>query len=173
MTEAASALLGALIGAVAGIAGGGFAAVASLRASQLAARAPLGPILHKIGNALTLIKTDARRGTPEYLVPRIAFERRWNEFSIQQRILCPSDRIANLMEIVRAIGRNESDPPEVLLDLAGQTLEKITQMVGAHSDSLFRFRARREEARIIRRWLESAPANSFSAAVRTRLAALL
>ncbi len=48
------------------------------------------------------------------------------------------------------IGRNQSDPPEALLNLAGQTIEKITQMVGAHGNSLFRFRARGEESRIIR-----------------------
>lgn len=169
MTEGTSAILGALVGAAAGLAGGGFAALASLRASQLAARAPLGPVLHEISNAL--IGMHATKGTSEYW--RREFERRWNEFSIQQRILCPSERIANLMDLVRAIGRNESDPPEALLNLAGQTMEKITQMVGAHVNSIFRFRARREEARIIRRWLESEPAKLLSEAVRTKLAALV
>ncbi len=171
MTEATSVILGALVGAAAGLAGGGFAALASVRASQLAARAPLGAVLHEIGNAL--VGMNATKGTKEYWEPRREFERRWNEFSIQQRILCPSERIANLMELVRAIGRNESDPPEALLNLAGQTIEKITQMVGAHGNSLFRFRARREEARIIRRWLKSEPSNLLSEAVRTKLAALV
>jgi hypothetical protein len=76
------------------------------------------------------------------------------------------------MDLVRAIGRNESDPPEALLNLGGQTMEKITQMVGAYGNSLFRFRARKEEARIIRRWLESKPAELLSEVVRTKLAAL-
>ncbi len=40
VTEGTSVILGALVGAAAGLAGGGFAALASLRASQLAARAP-------------------------------------------------------------------------------------------------------------------------------------
>lgn len=170
MTEATSVVLGALVGAVAGLAGGGFAALASLRASQLAARAPLGPVLHKISNAL--IRLSATKGTTEYLEARREFESRWSEFSIQQRILCPSEKIANLMELVGAIGRNESDPPQVLLNLAGQTMAKVTQMVGAHSNSLFRFRARREEARIIHRWLDSDQAKLLSEAVRTKLKAL-
>jgi len=170
MTEATSVILGALVGAVAGLAGGGFAAIASLRASQLAARAPLGSILHEISNAL--IGMNATRNTPSYWEPRRKFERRWQEFSIQQRILCPSERISSLMDLVRAIGRNESDPPEALLNLAGQTMEKITQMVGAYSNSLFRFRARREEARIIRRWLASEQAKLLSEVVRKQLAKL-
>lgn len=171
MTEGTSVILGALVGAAAGLAGGGFAALASLRASQLAARAPLGSVLHEISNAL--ISMNATKGTPEYWEPRREFERRWNEFSIQQRIFCPSERIANLMSLIAAIGRNESDPPEALLNLAAQTMEKITQMVSAYGNSLFRFRARREEARIIRRWLESEPAKLLSEPVRTKLAALV
>jgi len=74
MTEATSVILGALVGAVAGLAGGGFAAIASLRASQLAARAPLGSILHEISNAL--IGMNATRNTPSYWEPRRKFERR-------------------------------------------------------------------------------------------------
>jgi hypothetical protein len=170
MTEATSALLGALIGAAAGLAGGGFAALASLRASQSAARATLGPVLQKIAD--TIIGMNATKGTNEYRVIRREFERRWSEFAIQQRILCPSERIANLMELVRAVAKNQSEPPEALLDLAGQTMEKVTQMLGAHYNHLFRFRARREEAGIVRRWLKSEQAKGLSEAVRTRLAAL-
>jgi hypothetical protein len=76
------------------------------------------------------------------------------------------------MELVGAIGRNDKDPAESLLNVAGQTLEKITQMVGAHSNHLFQFRARKEEARIIRRWLASEQSKVFNDAVRTKLAAL-
>ncbi len=171
MTEPAALIVAALVGAAAGPAGGGFAALASIRANQLTARAPLGPVLHEISNAL--IGMHATKGTQEYWEPRREFERRWSEFSIQQRILCPSERIANLMELVRLIGRNELDPPEALLNLAGQTIEKITQMVGAHGNSLFRFWARREEPRIIRRWLESEPAKLLSEQVQTKLRALI
>ncbi|HVN64063.1 MAG TPA: hypothetical protein VMT58_05465 [Candidatus Binataceae bacterium] len=167
MNEAAAVIVGALVGAAAGVAGGGVAAIASLRASQLSARAPLGPILVEIKN--TLIQMNVTRGTDEYWQHRKEFEKRWGEFSVQQRILCPSDRIANLMGLVRAIGGNSSDPPEALLNLAGQTMEKITQMVAAHGNFLFRFRARLEEARIIRRWLDSESSKLLSEEVRTQL----
>jgi hypothetical protein len=171
MTEAISVLIGTIVGAVAGVAGGGLAALASLRASQLAARSPLGPVLYQIAN--TLISMNATKDTADHLKERREFERRWSAFSIQQRILCPSERIANLMELVRAAGINQSEPPQILLNLASQTLEKVTRMVGAHSDSLFRFRARRQEARIIRDWLDSKQAKLLSEAVRANLAALI
>jgi hypothetical protein len=116
---------------------------------------------------------SAAKGTSGYLAARREFESRWNEFSIQQRILCPSERISNLMELVRAVARNETDPPEALLNLAGQTIEKATRMVGAHCNYLFQFCARRKEAEIIQAWLESDQAKLLSEAVRTKLAALL
>jgi hypothetical protein len=171
VTEATSVILGALVGAAAGLAGGGFAALASLRASQLAARAPLGQILCDISDAL--IGMNATRDTDEYLKFRREFGRRWRDFSVQQRILCPSERIANLMGLINAIGTNETDRPEALLDLAGQTMEKATQMVGAYGHSFFRYRARREEARIVRRWLDNERAKLLSEPVRAKLEALV
>jgi hypothetical protein len=92
VTEGAAVLLGSLVGAVAGLAGGSFAALASVRASQLAARAVLGPVLQGIAD--TVISMNATKGTDAYLGARREFERGLSEFSIQQRILCPSDRIA-------------------------------------------------------------------------------
>ena len=77
------------------------------------------------------------------------------------------------MDLLRAVGRNQSDPPEALLTLGGQTMEKITQMVGVHSNTLFRFKARRQEAQIIRQWLKSKDADLLSEAVRANLRALL
>jgi hypothetical protein len=171
MTEATAAIVGAVVGAAAGVGGGMLAAVASLRASQLAARAPLGSILHEIGNAL--IAMNATKDTDAYWEPRRDFERKWNEFSIQQRILCPSERIGGLMDLVLAVARSQSDPPEALLSLAGQTIEKTTRMVAAYSNSLFRWRARRQEVRIIKRWLESEQAKLLSEQVRTKLLALI
>jgi hypothetical protein len=137
LTETISVIIGAVIGAGAGLAGGGFAALASLRASQLAARAPLAPVLYEISN--TFIAMNSTKGTNAYWEPRREFERRWSEFSIHQRILCPSDRISNLMALVLVAGRNEKDPPQALLNLAGQTLEKITQMVSAYINQLAGF----------------------------------
>ena len=48
MTEATAVIIGALVGAVGGVAVGGFAALASFRASLVTARVPLGPVLHEI-----------------------------------------------------------------------------------------------------------------------------
>jgi hypothetical protein len=171
VTEGTAVLLGALVGAVAGLAGGGFAALASVRAGQLTARAALGPILQKIAD--TVVWMNTTKGTEEYLKARREFERGLSEFSIQQRILCPSERIANLMDLVRAIGRNQSDPIEAVLNLAGQTMEKVTRMVGAHSNHVFRCSAHREEAKIIGDWLKSEQATLLSEAVRTKLSVLL
>lgn len=170
MTEGTAAILGALVGAAAGLAGGGFAALASVRASQLAARAVLGPVLLKIRDAIVWM--NVTKGTEEYLPARKEFERAWSEFSIQQRILCPSERIANLMELVLVVGRNESDPIQAVLNLASQTIEKVTRMVGAYSNHLFRFRAQKEEVKIMRDWLKSDQATLLSEAVRSKLAEL-
>lgn len=46
-----SSLVGPLIGAIAGLAGGAFAALASIRASQIAARAPLANTLFELAKA--------------------------------------------------------------------------------------------------------------------------
>jgi hypothetical protein len=46
-------------------------------------------------------------------------------------------------------------------------------MVGAHSNHLFLYAAKREEAKIIRLWLKSEQATLLSEAVRQKLAALL
>jgi hypothetical protein len=162
-----TAVLGALIGAAAGVAGGGLVAFASLRASQLTARVPLGSVLHEISNTIVLM--NATKGTSDYLEARREFERKINEFSIQQRILCPSTRIENLTNLILMGGRNVSDPPQALLKLTGQILEKLAQMVSAHSNTLFRFRARRAEARIIRRWLASKEAELLSEQLRTEI----
>ena len=51
------------------------------------------------------------------------------------------------MDLVRAIGRNQSDPTDAVLNLAGQTLEKVTRMVGAHSNHLFRCGAQKERSK--------------------------
>jgi hypothetical protein len=168
LNEATAALLGALIGAAAGIAGGAFAAIASLRASQIAARAPLGPILHQISNALTRLRVT--RSTSEYADAQMEFQRRWNEFSIQQRILCPSKRIGNLMDLIRATAAdNRSEDRDALLLLAGQTMERVTRMVAAHSNHLFRCCARREEAKIVQDWLASPEGRNLGDAVRANL----
>ena len=169
--EVQAALLGGIIGAVAGLAGGGFAALAAVRASQLAARAPLGRILCAIAN--TLIQLRVTAGTSERLDVELEFERRWKELAIQQRILCPSTKIENLLSLLLATARSQTDRPEDLLNLAAQTLEKVTRMVGVHSEYLFRWRATRKESEIIRNWLASQESQVLSESTRQKLAKLI
>ena len=166
MTEATSVILGALVGAAAGLAGGGFAALASLRASQLAARAPLGPLLHELSNAV--VRLNSTSDPNERFAALREFQRVWNQFAIQQRILCPSGRIANLMELVGATTKDMSSHPLLLTALAGQAVDKVTQMVGAHSNYLLQSRVRREEERMIRRWLASQQARDLNLSISVR-----
>jgi uncharacterized membrane protein len=169
--EGEAALLGALIGAVAGLAGGAFAAFAALRASQVAARAPLTKILTRISNTLILLQAitgDEQRFEVEYQL-----ERQWSELAIHQRILCPSKRMENLLALLLAIGRNRRDHPEDLLKLAGQTLEKVTYLIAAHSGHVFRWRAKLEESKIIRNWLMSDKSRVLNEATREKLARLI
>ncbi len=167
MTEVQAALLGALIGALSGLAGGGFAALASLRASQTAARLPLCSTLFGIAEALIRLRIASEND--ERTSARLDFEKKWNEFSIQQRILCPSRCIEALSSLILAAARNQSENPEDLLNLSGQVLEKITRMVGAHSNNLFRWRAKKQEIDIIQNWLNSPESQILSANVRSEL----
>lgn len=167
MTEAYAALLGALIGAFGGLAGGGFAALASLRASQVAARAPLCSTLHKIAEALVRLRIELE--DQERTLAQRDFQVRWNEFSIQQRILCPSYRIEGLSSLILGAARSQNEDPDSLLMLAGQTLEKVTKMVAAHSNCLFRWQALRQEAKIIESWLDNPESKILGDNVRTRL----
>lgn len=171
MTEAQIALAGAAIGALAGVAGGGLAAMAALRGSQLAARAVLATVIHDVGRQLIALRIQV--GTPGKDKAEAAFETTWNNLVVQQRILCPSARMDALVDIVRVAGRQiDADPDHVLL-LAGQVLHLVTRMVGAHSRHLFAWRARREEARLLREWLDGDVASSLSTPVHLMLERLV
>jgi hypothetical protein len=167
VTEAAAVIAGALVGAVSGIAGGSFAALTSFRASLVTARAPLGQILHDISRSL--IRMHSAQTMSEQVEARTAFEIEWNKFAIQQRILCPSERIGSLMDLVRSVVKRESDNLSDLSNLAGQVVDKISRMVGAHSNRLFRFQARIDEARIIKEWMKSAESQFLSEPLREML----
>ncbi len=86
MSPVTAALLGALIGALAGLAGGAFAAIAAIRSSQIAARAPLADKIHEI--AMVAIKLRVASTPDERNQWLIKFETAWNDFTIHQRILC-------------------------------------------------------------------------------------
>jgi hypothetical protein len=78
-----------------------------------------------------VVQLRVTRGTSDYDQAMREFERCWNKFAIQQRILCPSERIESLMSLVRATTQDKTASPDDLLYLAGQALDKVTKMVGA------------------------------------------
>ena len=167
MTEGHFALLGALIGAVAGIAGGWFAAIASVRASQLSARAPLALIIHQLGKRLISLRVALN--TPDHARAIRDFEEEWNNLVVHQRILCPSDRIDRLLDLVRSASKQIEQEPDSVLNLSGQVLDKVSRMIGFHSNRLFRWRAGSDESAILENWLASKDSDILSPELRDRL----
>jgi len=167
MSEGQSALVGALIGALAGLGGGLFAAIASIRSSQLSARAPLAVIIHQLG--VRLIGLRVALHTPDHAGAIREFEEEWNSLAVHQRILCPSDRIDRLLDMVRTAARQIDQQPDLVLGLAGQVLDKVSRMIGVHSNRLFRWRAKRDESKILKDWLASRDSDVLSPEYRKRL----
>lgn len=151
MSEVVAALIGASIGAVAGLAGGGFAALASIRASQIAARAALAPKLHALADAI--IRLQGAAGTAEELQRRRDLEGAWNDFGVHQRILCPSRILEVLSYVLRRAATDRNYTMQAVATVAGQAQDRAARIVGMHSDHFFRFAARRAERRIVADWL--------------------
>ena len=168
MTDIDPTLLGVLIGAFAGIGGAGVAALASVRASQLAARAPLAEKLQRLVVAGTKLTAalELRSGATE---ARLALEEIWSDFSIHQKILCPSVRLAQVLGLILKAHRSgpglEEDEIGVLAAEGGR---HAAAMIAAHSRHLLRWRATREEARILAEWIED-PDSLLSNPVRGAL----
>ncbi len=167
MSEGAAALLGALIGALAGLAGGALAALASLRASQVTARAPLGGFLHEL--SVLLVKARAAVGQPDEDRAVADMEQKWNQFAVHQRIICPSDQIEELTNTLRSELKRADISLDARLHLSGQVLEKLSRMVGAHSSHMLRCSASRTERRIVSQWLDSEQSNLLGGEARSRL----
>ncbi len=170
MSEVYAALLGALIGALAGLAGGGLASIASLRASQVAARAPLGQILCEF--SACVVKLYGASDHSEVETAKRDIELKWNEFAVHQRILCPSKRLSILWELLRSELKRPDMRGEAAIHLFGQMQEKATRMVGANSSHLFRWQARRSEAKVLTKWLAADQSKLLSDSARTRLGEL-
>jgi len=167
MSEVYAALLGALIGALAGLAGGGLASIASLRASQVAARAPLGQILYEFGACV--VKLRGSLDPLEEDTYKRDIELKWNEFAIQQRILCPSERLSVLWELLRSELKRPEMRGDAAVHLFGQMQEKASRMVGANSSHLFRWQARQSEAEVLSTWLAADQSELLSGSTRARL----
>ena len=169
-TEVEAALLGAAIGGLAGLSGGAFAALASIRASQAATRAPLARLLH-----LLTVRIIALRVAPgdQRSVAMNNFEEAFNEFSIHQRILCPSRRISVMCDLLRREFKNPDLDADTTLRLAGQAIERLGRMVGAHSVYLFRWRTSLFEIGIVQEWLKDPQSEVLSASARSELGTLV
>jgi hypothetical protein len=63
-------------------------ALASLRSSQLAARVPLAPKIHELGNAV--VRLNAAAGKADYSDRLKDFQIAWNDLIVHQQILVPS-----------------------------------------------------------------------------------
>lgn len=138
-----AALLGIAGGAVAALAGAWMGMLASIRASQLAARAPLAPKLHAMSTAVVnaMVAVD----TPDYDVRVREFEIAWNDFIVHQKILAPSDAVTILVMVMRQAAHDKAVSPIQFVALAGEAMDVITEIIAAHSEYLFKWRARRAE----------------------------
>jgi hypothetical protein len=151
MDQITAVLLAAAIGALAGIAGAAFGALGSVRASQLAARAPLAEKIH--GLAQSTIKLRAAIGTPDFASRLNDFNIAWNDFAVHQKLLAPSYRIASINDLVFKAALQAQGNPNAFVDLAGQALSVVTDMIAAHSTHVLRSQALRAEKRFLNQWL--------------------
>lgn len=111
-------------------------------------------------------------GTPDSARAVRDFEEEWNNLAVHQRILCPSDRIGRLLDLVRTAARQIDQEPDLVLGLAGQVLDKVSRMIGCHSNRLFRWSARRDESSVLKNWLATKDSDVLSPEFRKRLVEL-
>jgi hypothetical protein len=150
VNDALSVLTAAAIGGVAGVAGAAVAAVAALRASQLEARAPLAPKIHAL--VQTIIKMRGVVGSPDYVTRMKDFQIAWNDLIVHQRILLPSKRLTRLNELIRDAATDTTLTPNGFVALAADALNVTTEIIAAHANHLFRWRARLTERGIAKRF---------------------
>ncbi len=167
MNAISAVLLAAAIGALAGVGGAAFGALGSLRASQLAARVPLAEKIHALAQAI--VKLRAALGKPEFLLRLKKFNVTWNDLAVHQKILAPSYRVAALNDLVfKALPHAEKNP-DAFVDLAGQTLSVVSDMIAAHSRHLFRWRALRTERQLLKQWLATEESKVMSEGLRSAI----
>jgi hypothetical protein len=135
----AAALLGAAIGALAGVGGSAVGALASVRASQLASRVPLAAKIHNLGSSV--VRLNASAGAADYEARLKEFMIAWNDLIVHQKILAPSDRLHLLHELVRDAARDPTMGRLGFPQLAGEALNASTDMIAAYSQHMFRWRA--------------------------------
>ena len=164
MSGITAVLLAAAIGALAGMGGASFAALGSLRSSQLAARVPLAAKIHTLAQAI--IKLRAALGTNNLTERLLVFHAAWNDLAVHQKVLAPSYRVTALNDLVlKALPEAEKNP-DAFVDLAGQTLSVVTDMIAAHSRHLLRWRALLAERRLLKQWLATEKSKVMNSSLR-------
>jgi hypothetical protein len=149
MDDPSAALVSGIIGAAAGLIGGAGAALSAIRSSQLAARVPLAGKVHQLNNAFVRLSAAP---PAEFHERVMTFSRAWNDLAVHQKILAPSRRIGALNDLVWHATMSEQLPKQVLIPLAGDALNALTDMIAAQSKHLFRWRAALEERAVGRRF---------------------
>ena len=80
----------------------------------------------------------------------------WTDLSIHQKILCPSWRLVNVIDLVRRVNQADFDPKLTAMEKLGISASATwcaTNMIGAHSSRIFGWRARQEEVGFIDMWI--------------------
>ena len=170
MNAISAVLLAAAIGALAGMGGASFSALASVRSSQLAARVPLAKKIHALSQAI--VKLRAAVGKPDFVVRLKKFNVTWNDLAVHQKILAPSDRIAALNSLVLRALPDAQTSPDAFVELAGQTLSVISDMIAAHSQHVLRWQALRAERQLLKHWLATEKSKVMSEDLRSVIDAM-
>jgi hypothetical protein len=152
LNEIAAGLIGAGIGALVGLAGAGFALLASIRASQLAARVVLAPKIHTLNTSVIALRVAI--GKPSYNDGMKQFQIAWNDFIVHQKILAPSRRLTILGLIVRDAATDSAITPDQFVVIASEAMNAATDIIALYSEHAFRWRARWAERGPIR-WFQS------------------
>jgi hypothetical protein len=175
MSAATASILGPIIGAIAGLAGGAFAALAAIRASQIASRAPIANTLFRLAKAQVALAVSMTRGdvaTDDRDKALRNVHTIWNQLTTQQTILCPSKRIGGLLALMKEVSQNTSGDSRHMLQLSGHLQKRIAQMVAVYSQTFLRVCARREEKKIIREWLASKDSEILTSDERAKITTL-
>ncbi len=175
MDPAVAALIGIAIGAFAGLVGAGFAAVASIRASQLAARAPLAGKLHGLARAFVNLSKARRTADADEDELANLLQIAWNDLFTHQRILCPSERLQAMGTLFYEVALTEqvsSQAQIAAILVLGKAQETIARMVAAYSNNLFRWMASYEECNVLQEFLDGPDAQRLPAHITARLRSL-
>ena len=169
MSNTGALLLAAGIGALAGLGGGGLAALAVVRASQVTARVMLAPKLHAIAREIISLHGAVATRTADEAEARGKVSLAWNDFAVHQRILCPSPALELLANLILKTTKEKGDVAK-LLTLAGQAQALSAEILAVYSEHLFRSWARHKEKEIIADWLAGDASGLASDAIRTQIA---